>query len=348
MKQILNRAFQRRETLISELAKEKTDCYRLFHGAVEGRPGLSVDAYGLLTLIQVSHRKPLTSDELKLVTEFYTELRAGPCLVCQRIGGRLELLWESFSGAFSGLYWCQEFGSELAVQLDRARRDPQLFLDFRACKRWLLQELQRRRQATSMLNLFAYTCSVSVHAAKAGVDDLWSVDFSKGNLNWGEKNFRRNRIRGNGIRFLEQDCIGLLWGLSGNVKALKSKGKKGKELLALGSRQFDIVLSDPPSFSKGKFANVDLNRDPETVYRPAWACVKPGGVMVATNNSAKTDLSEFQGRLESMLAKQDSDQSACEVLSLIPDSDFPTFDNQAPLKVLICRKKTISQSRKCL
>ena len=33
------------------LHAEGTDCYRLFHGAVEGRPGLTVDVYGALLLV---------------------------------------------------------------------------------------------------------------------------------------------------------------------------------------------------------------------------------------------------------------------------------------------------------
>lgn len=35
-----------------KLMDEKTDCYRLFHGAVEGCPGLTVDRYGT-----VCHRR---------------------------------------------------------------------------------------------------------------------------------------------------------------------------------------------------------------------------------------------------------------------------------------------------
>lgn len=29
-----------------KLLEEETDCYRLYHGAVEGCPGLTVDRYG--------------------------------------------------------------------------------------------------------------------------------------------------------------------------------------------------------------------------------------------------------------------------------------------------------------
>lgn len=44
-----------REPLMRKLLEEKTDCYRLFHGAVEGCPGLTVDRYG--TVSQAVHRR---------------------------------------------------------------------------------------------------------------------------------------------------------------------------------------------------------------------------------------------------------------------------------------------------
>ena len=338
MNENLVAAYQRRESLIRRLVNERTDCYRLFHGAAEGRPGLTVDAYGPLTLAQVSHRSPLESSELDELLSLYQELRPGPCVICERREGKLILLRESLPGAWSGLYWCREFGSELAVQLDRARRDPQIFLDFRACKRWLIEELKSRGEGSSVLNLFAYTCSVSVHCAQAGVRELWSADFSKNNLNWGEKNFRRNRLKCGKYRFLELDCIGLLWALTGKAKALKSKGNKAKKFLDIPARGFDIVVADPPSFSKGKFANVDLNRDPESVYSPAWGCVRPGGVLVATNNSAKSTLPQFLEKIRSMLKKQEPSQACAEIRCLQPDIDFPSYDGNSPLKVVLCRK----------
>lgn len=33
-----------------KLSEEKTDCYRLFHGAVEGCPGLTIDRYSTVRI----------------------------------------------------------------------------------------------------------------------------------------------------------------------------------------------------------------------------------------------------------------------------------------------------------
>lgn len=42
-------ALAARLPLMRRLAEEETDCYRLFHGAVEGCPGLTIDRYGTVS-----------------------------------------------------------------------------------------------------------------------------------------------------------------------------------------------------------------------------------------------------------------------------------------------------------
>ena len=51
----LERALDARRELIARLEAEQTNAYRLFHGTVEGRPGLTVDHYGQLILVQSFH-----------------------------------------------------------------------------------------------------------------------------------------------------------------------------------------------------------------------------------------------------------------------------------------------------
>ena len=48
----LERALEAREALAARLEAEDTDCWRLFHGAAEGREGFSIDRYGDVALLQ--------------------------------------------------------------------------------------------------------------------------------------------------------------------------------------------------------------------------------------------------------------------------------------------------------
>ena len=52
---LIEQAIARREYLIKRLHEEDTDTYRIFHGTVEGRDGLTIDRYGLQVMVQTFH-----------------------------------------------------------------------------------------------------------------------------------------------------------------------------------------------------------------------------------------------------------------------------------------------------
>ena len=55
---IARRAIERRRDLLTRLHAESTDCYRLLHGVAEDAPGVTLDRYGPLLLLQ-TFREPL-------------------------------------------------------------------------------------------------------------------------------------------------------------------------------------------------------------------------------------------------------------------------------------------------
>src|SRR5262245_51498076 len=48
----VDRALDRRQPLLESLAAADTACCRLFHGIAEAEPGLTIDRYGTLLLLQ--------------------------------------------------------------------------------------------------------------------------------------------------------------------------------------------------------------------------------------------------------------------------------------------------------
>jgi 23S rRNA (cytosine1962-C5)-methyltransferase len=77
---LLAAAFDERAGLLVRLHAEQTDAYRLFHGSVEGHPGLTVDRYGELLLVQCFH-SPLATQALAALRAFYAERLPGLALV---------------------------------------------------------------------------------------------------------------------------------------------------------------------------------------------------------------------------------------------------------------------------
>lgn len=76
-----------------------------------------------------------------------------------------------------------------------------------------------------------------------------------------------------------------------------------------------------------------------TPYPPAL-CVTPGGVLVATNHSAKVGLDDWLETVEKCAKKAGCAVTATEVISPeADDDDYPTFDDgdggvkRRPLKV---------------
>ena len=66
--------------LLSRLYAEGTDAYRLFHGSVEGHPGLMVDRYGDLLLVQSFHSS-LPPPQLAALEAFYAGALPGLTVV---------------------------------------------------------------------------------------------------------------------------------------------------------------------------------------------------------------------------------------------------------------------------
>ncbi len=102
-----------------------------------------------------------------------------------------------------------------------------LFIDQRANR-----ALVRRAGVRRLLNTFAYTCSFSVVAALAGAETV-SIDLSKRSLDRGRANFGLNAIDPAGHRFLADDVLDVL------------------PRLARRGEQFDCIVLDPPTFSRG-------------------------------------------------------------------------------------------------
>ena len=140
--------------------------------------------------------------------------------------------------------------------------DTGLFLDARPI-RALIRTLARDRE---FLNLFSYTSTASVAAAKGGAKRIVNVDMSKTYLEWGIANFMENNLDYRQHRFLQQDCMYFL-----------SYGDAGT---------FDLVYLDPPTFSNSKRmeGTLDIVRDHVRVLACLTRHLKDGATVLFCSN----------------------------------------------------------------
>jgi 23S rRNA (cytosine1962-C5)-methyltransferase len=316
---IVTAARERRAGLIDGLAGT-TDCYRLLHGAVEGWPGLTVDRYGPLLVVQ-TFRDPLSAGERAELEAACADLSL---LVVWRHRGRDPVDLPEPSPEALADHVGLELGLSYRIRAEHRGQDPLLFLDFRAGRRWV----KASSTGCSVLNLFAYTCGVGVAAAAGGAASVLNVDFAASALAVGQENAALNGLS---MDFLQSDAIPALRQLAG----LPIRGRAARRRYPrLAARQFDRVILDPPTFARSPFGAVDLVRDYAALFKPAVLCCAPGGMVLATNHVSAVSLSEWLEILTRCAAKAGRPLKGMEVLS--PEGDFPSLDGEHLLKMAVC------------
>jgi 23S rRNA (cytosine1962-C5)-methyltransferase len=326
-------AFAARSDLLARLHAERTDAYRLFHGSVEGQPGLTVDRYGDLLLVQSFHRS-LDAVELAELESYYASALPGLTPIYNdrsaahsRIGN--ELPAERLAAAQLPRE-AHEMGVAYRIQARHEGQDPWLFLDLRAARRYVMRAVAARG-GQSLLNLFAYTCGVGIAAAKAGARFVVNVDFAESSLLVGRDNARLNDLPIR-PRFIKSDAFAALRQFAGIGQPERVRGKRMPAFPRLDAQQFDLVFLDPPRYAKSPFGVVDLINDYAALFKPALLCTAPGGTLICCNNVAEVDRDAWLDQLQRSARKAGRPIAAVDWIA--PEADFPSLDGKPPLKVV--------------
>lgn len=331
--ELLAAAYSARSELMSKLENEKTNAYRLFHGSVEGVPGLTVDRYGKQLLLQSFHR-PVNDEQLAEITAYYDSVLPGfdlfyndRSLPNSRVRNALPA---SLKEKAHEQQIFQELGINYLFQARHEGQDPWLFLDLRATRRHVMREAAGK----SVLNLFAYTCGVGIVAAKGGAKHVVNVDFAESSLFIGKENARLNELPIR-VRFTESDVFPVVRQYAGLGQQTMVRGKRMPNFPKLEKHEFDLVFLDPPRYAKSLFGVVDLVNDYPALFKPALLCTAEGGSMICTNNVAEVKREDWLAQLERCAVKAGRTIRAFEWIE--PEGDFPSHDGQPPLKAVILR-----------
>jgi 23S rRNA (cytosine1962-C5)-methyltransferase len=257
-----------------------TNAYRVIHGGSDGQAGLFVDRFGDWLLAQ--SERPLIPSQQTSVLELSKTLgcrgvyhkllrkdvqkaatqEASPQLIAGDAAPEHWLIREN------GLHYGTRFSEGYSVGI---------FLDQRDNRHRLLSgyvspgiSLQRGE----VLNAFAYTCAFSVAAAKAG-HRTTSLDLSRSYLDWGKENFRANGFDPDQHDFIFGDAFDWFRRLSKQ------------------NRSFDVVLLDPPTFSRSKEGTFQAEKDYGKLVSAALPLIKRNGVLFASTNAAKLKPEDF-------------------------------------------------------
>jgi 23S rRNA (cytosine1962-C5)-methyltransferase len=247
------------------------DTYRLVNGAADGTPGLAVDRFGAVAIIHADAHSVVDMWASAVRDEVAELCQAGYVKVHPR--GATHLSDETRRElASSEPVWGERVAETTVFETGvryvirpAAGLSVGLFLDMRELRQWLRSVCTGR----SVLNLFAYTCSLGVCAALGGASRVVNVDLSRPYLEWGKANYALNGLHVDERDFIYGDAFDWL-----NRFARRSQG-------------FDVVIVDPPSFSSAPFS---VTRDyPRLVAAAARVVVRGGCLLAATNHAATTE-----------------------------------------------------------
>ncbi|HZJ88879.1 MAG TPA: class I SAM-dependent methyltransferase [Sphaerochaeta sp.] len=157
----------------------------------------------------------------------------------------------------------QENGLTFGVDLTK-RVDTGLFLDHMPT-RMLVESMSMQAQ---VLNLFSYTGSFSVYAARGGASAVDSIDLSATYTEWAEQNLAKNGFVGDTYRCIASDVYAFI------------------ETARTEKRLYDLIIFDPPTFSNSRQATHDF--DVQQDYRTYLELLHPlltkrGVVLFSTN-----------------------------------------------------------------
>ncbi len=141
--------------------------------------------------------------------------------------------------------------------------DAGLYADMRDVRAWLAPHWGGR----SVLNLFAFTGAFSVAAALGGAREVTTCDLAAPVLARARANFALNGLDPEAHAFERGDTFAVL-------DALRRKG-----------RRFDVVVADPPSFSRDRRGGAwSVERDLGRLVAACLRVLEPGGWLVVASN----------------------------------------------------------------
>lgn len=121
----------------------------------------------------------------------------------------------------------------------------------------------------AVLNCFAYTCSFGVYCRKFGASSVTNVDISAKFLQKGKENYRLNHLHEVRSEFVRDDAVHYL------------------ERAAKRNNLFDIIILDPPSFSRFAGTVFSVKKDmPLLIEKALRALTCEGTLFVSTNLSS--------------------------------------------------------------
>jgi 23S rRNA (cytosine1962-C5)-methyltransferase len=300
MRAILRQATAKRAPVAKALG---VDAYRLLNGSADGAPsGLTLDRYGRWLVLAARAELDLT--QVEAWARAALEAIDADGLILKTLAVPVSKSSSRvFSGALSGPVAVHEGDATFLCDLDSGLSTG-LFLDHREARLFV----RRFAAGAEVLNLFAYTCAFSVHAALGGAARLTSVDAMKRVLERGRENMRASGLDPDQHRWFPDDVMD-------HVARQKRRGPA-----------YRVVIADPPVLGRAKGATFSLARDLDRLAEGCVGCAAEGGVVLLATHALEIDEARLVAALEGAASAAGRGIEVIARLGL-PEWDHPVLDS---------------------
>lgn len=259
-------AFARRRAM--GFPDEKTNCFRLIHGEGDGLPGLIVDVYADVAVVQCHSigmyktREVIAQAILEESSGFLTAVFDKSAESMGKQGGNSFLLGSSENRIVL------ENGHQFLVDFETGQKTG-FFIDQRDNRELLAKYCQGKK----VLNTFCYTGGFSVYALKAGAKLVHSVDASKKAIELTIENVELNKPFHGEHEALIEDV---------------------PEWLRQQKSVYDVIVLDPPAFAKHQDARHRAVQAYKRLNRTAIEQIAPNGILFTFSCSQVVDRELFR------------------------------------------------------
>ena len=250
----------------------KTTAYRMINGEGDFLPGLVLDRYGDIFVLQI-----LTAG-MERLKDRLVEVLASEChprSIYER--GDAPTREEEGLVQKSGLLYGEDIPDHVEIDEGGCR----FHVDVRKGQKTGFYLDQRENRCTlggmsagkRILDCFCYTGAFSIHGARGGAGELVLVDSSEEALAMAETHFELNGLSGVSRRFMRGNAFEVIRSLDPG---------------------YDVVLLDPPPFAKKKGNISNASRGYKELNLQAFRLLKKGGLLFTFSCSHHVSFDLFQ------------------------------------------------------
>ncbi len=294
---------------------------RLVHGEADGLPGLIVDQYNQVLVLQIlsvgmEYWREILIQQLIDLTGLECVFERSDAEV-RRLEG-LERQCGAILGELSPNCSIQEHGLEYYIDVENGQKTG-FYLDQRA-NRAKIQEISHNKE---VLNCFCYTGGFSLNALRGGAKFVTSIDSSGQALQMAKLNTKTNGLPEEKTEWIEADVFA-------SLRKFRDQG-----------RNFDLIILDPPKFAPTKQNVEKASRAYKDINLLAMKLLNEGGLLATFSCSSAISPELFKKILAS--SAEDARQDFSILDNFSADQDHPqllSFPEGEYLKGVLLQKRS--------